>query len=318
MSGFLETNLPLSIIYSDVYSNVSGQVLEIDKQLIPPGHLWSRLFATRVLIGDDYTLRGYITQKLIDLGYIAKAVYSPIIPAGFLFLQSYESATWFAVDAVEINPPGPYDRADDASFQTTAIETPPDGSIINFDITVPYGNWFILELGTDFALGMQIDDREDALGDPTFLYEKRSKLRYPQITVPLAIPNTQQLHFTTEDNSTYLLAVNDAGQLFWIRGADVTVASLFAPDGLFWSVIEPVLTGAQQDGRSASGILRGGLYVKASFSGIYTGLNLFHGNLAFQWRTEDIAELVPGTYAIPNHPSGSGQWFASGTLTVNV
>ena len=128
MSDFSEINLPLNIIYSDVYSNVSSQVLEIDKALIPPGHLWSRLFATRVLIGDDYTFRGYITQKLIDLGYIAKAVYSPIIPQGYLFLQSYESATWFQVDAVEIDPPGPFYYADDASFQCTDVAAPPDGS----------------------------------------------------------------------------------------------------------------------------------------------------------------------------------------------
>src|ERR1700746_1342275 len=149
MSNFSGINLPLSIIYSDVYSNVSGQVLEIDKALIPPGHLWSRLFAPRVLIGDDYSRRGYITQKLIDLGYIAKAVYSPIIPQGFLFLESYESAAWFQVDAVEIDSPGPDALADDVSFATTNVLGPPGNSIVNFDITVPYGNWFILELNTD-------------------------------------------------------------------------------------------------------------------------------------------------------------------------
>src|ERR1700747_2401241 len=195
MSDFSELNFPLSIIYSDVYSNVSGQVLEIDKELIPPGHLWSRLFAERVLIGDDYSRRGYITQKLIDLGYIAKAVYSPIIPQGFLFLQSYESPAWFQVDAVEVDSPGPVALADDVSFQTMDVLGPPVDSIVNFDITVPYGNWFILELNTNFCLGMQSDIRGDPIGDPTFLYEKRDKLRYPAITVPLAIPNNQQLLF---------------------------------------------------------------------------------------------------------------------------
>lgn len=318
MSNFSEVNLPLSIIYSDVYSNVSGQVLEIDKTLIPPGHLWSRLFATRVLIGDDYSLRGYITQKLIDLGYIAKAVYSPIIPLGFFFLQSAESKTWFQVDAVEIDAPGPVAFADDSSFETTVIDAPPDGSIINFDVTVPYGNWFILELSADFGLGMQIDVRGDETGDPTFLYEKRDKLRYPEITVPLAVPNSQELIFTTEDGASYLLRVNDAGQLFWIRAAGVTLLSLFAPDGIFWLSVEPVLTGATQDRRSGDWRLQGGLYAKASFTGTFAGTNGFTGNLSFQWRTEDVAELTPGVYSIPNRSSGNGHWSASGTLTVNV
>jgi hypothetical protein len=317
MSNFSEANLPLSIIYSDVYSNVSGQVLEIDKALIPPGHLWSRLFATRVLIGDDYEQRGYITQKLIDLGYIAKAIYSPIIPQGFLFLQSSDSQTWFGVDAVEIDPPGPYDLADDTSFQTTEIAAPPDGSVVNFNVSVPYGNWFILELSTDFALGMQIDDREDAEGDPTFYYEKRNKLNYPEITVPLAIPNSQELIFTTEDNSSYLLRVNDDGQLFWIRAAGVTLASLFDPTGLFWLSMEPVLN-VIDDRQSADGQLLGGLVSKAFFNGTYSGVNGNSGNLSFQWRTEDIAELTPGSYSVPANNSGSGDWSVSGTLTVNV
>jgi hypothetical protein len=317
MSGFSEANLPLSIIYSDVYSNVSGQVLEIDKELVPPGHLWSRLFATRVLIGDDYDRRGYITQKLIDLGYIAKAVYSPIIPQGYLFLQSEDSETWFAVDAVEIDPSGPYDRADDCSFQTTVIDSPPEGSIVNFNIAVPYGNWFILELSTDFALGMTVDTRLDATNDPTFLYEKRSKLRYPQITVPLAIPNNQELIFTTEDGASYLLRVNDEGQLFWIRAAGVTFLSLFAPDGLFWLSMEPVLN-VIPDASAADGVLQGGLPVKASFAGSYSGVNGNSGHLSFQWRSEDIAELTPGTYPIPENSSGSGDWSVNGTLTVSV
>ena len=317
MSGFSEVDLPLSIIYSDVYSNVSGQVLEIDKTLIPPGHLWSRLFATRVLIGDDYNQRGYITQKLIDLGYIAKAVYSPIIPLGFLFLQSSDSDAWFGVDAVEVDPAGPYDRADDASFQTTAIDSPPEGSIVNFNISVPYGNWFILELTVDFALGMQIDDRGDEEGDPTFYYEKRNVLRYPYITVPLAVPNSQELIFTTENGLAYLLRVNDAGQLFWIAAAGVTIASLFDPVGLFWLSMEPVL-GTVADRSSVDGVLQGGLYVKASFAGTYTGTNGTSGNCSFQWRAEDIAELTPGVYPVPASGSGSGDLSVSGTLTVSV
>jgi len=317
MSGFSEANLPLSIIYSDVYSNVSGQVLEIDKALIPPGHLWSRLFATRVLIGDDYNRRGYITQKLIDLGYIAKAVYSPIIPLGFLFLQSSDSETWFAVDAVEIDPPGPYDLADDCSFATTEIDSPPEGSIVNFNIRVPYGNWFILELSTDFCLGMKIYDRGDAEGDPSFYYEKRNKLHYPAITVPLAVPNSQELIFTTESGLDYLLRVNDEGQLFWILAAGVTVSSLFEPDSLFWLSMEPVLNGID-DRKAVDGILQGGLYVKASFSGTYSGVSGNSGNLSFQWRREDIAELTPGSYPVPGSNSRSADWSVNGTLTVNV
>jgi hypothetical protein len=317
MSGFSEIDLPLSIIYSDVYSNVSGQVLEIDKALIPPGHLWSRLFATRVLIGDDYDRRGYITQKLIDLGYIAKAVYSPIIPLGYLFLQSSDSETWFAVDAVEIDPPGPYDLADDCSFQTTEIDAPPEGSIVNFNIAVPYGNWFILELSTDNALGMQIYDRGDAEGDPTFYYEKRSKLRYPEITVPLAIPNGQELIFTTEAGASYLLRVNDEGQLYWIRAAEVTLLSLFAADSLFWLSMEPVLD-LIPDQQSADAMLQGNLVSKAFFNGTYSGVNGNSGNLSFQWRREDIAELTPGSYAIPTSTSGSTNWSISGTLTVSI
>jgi hypothetical protein len=317
MSNFSDINLPLSIIYSDVYSNVSGQVLEIDKALVPPGHLWSRLFATRVLIGDDYTFRGYITQKLIDLGYIAKAVYSPIIPQGYLFLQSSDSETWFGVEAVEIDPAGPYDRADDCSFAATEIDAPPEGSIVNFNITVPFGNWFILELSTDFCLGMQIDVAGDTIGDPTFLYEKRNKLRYPEITVPLAIPNNQELIFTTEDGSSYLLRVNDEGQLFWIAAAGVTIASLFNPAGIFWLSMEPVLDEIA-DRSAADSVLQGGLPVKAFFTGTYNGVNGNSGNLSFQWRTEDIAELTPGVYPIPANNSGSENWSTSGTLTVNV
>ena len=317
MPDFSNDNLPLSIIYSDVYSNVSGQVLEIDKALIPPGHLWSRLFATRVLIGDDYNRRGYITQKLIDLGYIAKAVYSPIIPLGYLFLQSSDSETWFAVDAVEIDPPGPYDLADDCSFQTTEIDAPPDGSIVNFNISVPYGNWFILELSEDYCLGMQIDDREDAEGDPTFYYEKRNKLNYPEITVPLAIPNSQELIFTTESGLSYLLRVNDNGQLLWILAAGVTVSSLFEADSLFWLSMEPALN-VIPDRSAAGAVLQDGLYIKASFTGLYSGVNGNFGSLSFQWRREDIAELTPGSYPIPASASGSGDWSVSGTLTVNV
>jgi hypothetical protein len=164
---------------------------------------------------------------------------------------------------------------------------------------------------------MQIDVRGDALGDPTFLYEKRSKLRYPAITVPLAIPNSQELIFTTEDGSEYLLRVNDAGQLFWIRGAEVTVSSLFDTEGLFWLSMEPVF-GAIPDRSSADSILQGGLYVKASFTGTYTGTSGLSGNVAFQWRTEDIAELTPGTYPVPSNDSARGNWSVSGTLTVNV
>jgi hypothetical protein len=316
MSDFSEANLPLSVIYSDVYSNVSGQVLEIDKELIPPGHLWSRLFATRVLIGDDYNQRGYITQKLIDLGYIAKAVYSPIIPHGFFFLQSYESPAWFEVDAVEVDETGPYDRVDDASFESTLVTAPPEGSTINFDITVPYGLWFILELSVAFALGMQIDVQGDIIGDPTFLYQKRDKLNYPALTVPLAVPNNQQLLFITEDGTAYQLRINDAGQLFWLCAAEVTILSLFAPEGLFWLSLEPVLAQIPNQ-QTVSTKLAGNPYIKALFKGTYTGVNGNSGTLSFGWRTEDIAEITPGTYSIPNSTSGDGNWSVSGTLTVN-
>jgi hypothetical protein len=318
MSDFSEINLPLNIIYSDVYSNVSGQVLEIDKELIPPGHLWSRLFADRVLIGDDYSRRGYITQKLIDLGYIAKAVYSPIIPQSYLFLQSYESPAWFEIDAVEVDAPGPYDLADDASFASTLIDSPPADSTINFDITVPYGNWFILELSTNFCLGMQIDDRGDQAGDPTFYYEKRNKLHYPAVIVPLSIPNNQQLLFVTEDNTIYQLRVNDAGQLFWLRTvAGVTPFSLFDPNGLFWQSIEPVLTGMAVNYQSVDAYLDPSIYVKALFEGSYAGTNGLSGALSFRWRAEDVAGITPGSYPIPENTSARGNWSVTGTLTVN-
>lgn len=317
MSDFSEINLPLNVIYSDVYSNVSGQVLEIDKALIPPGHLWSRLFATRVLIGDDYSMRGYITQKLIDLGYIAKAVYSPIIPQGFLFLQSYESPAWFEVDAVEVDAPGPVAYADDASFASTLVETPPPDSTINFDITVPFGNWFILELDADFCLGMQIDDWGDEAKDPTFLFEKRDKLRYPAVTVPLSIPNNQQLLFVTEDDTVYQLRINDAGQLFWLRTAEVTPFSLFAADGLFWQTIEPILTGMALNHQSVDVYLDPSIYVKALFAGSYAGTNGLSGALSFRWRAEDVAGITPGSYPVPQSTSARGNWSVTGTLTVN-
>lgn len=213
MSDFTEANLPLSVIYSASWENISNQVLEVEKALVPPGHVWNQLLSQRYLIGDDFTARGYTTQKLIDLGYIGQSWYTPIIPPAYLHLQSYESTQWFEIDAIEvnlnINNP---DQTDEVAFASTAVPRAPAGSIINFDIVVPAAIWFILGLDTNNSVGLQI---YTATSDATFLYEKRPNGNFPSITVPLSVPNSQHIVFLDSSNNFYALNVNDTGQLLW-------------------------------------------------------------------------------------------------------
>ncbi len=331
---FTGADLPLTLIYSEVYSNVSGQVLEIDKSLVQPGHLWSRLFSTRFLIGADYTDRGFITQKLIDLGYIAKAVYSPVIPLGFFYMQSYESETWFQVDAIEVDtsPDHFAVKQDDASFQTTKVTGPSEDSIINFNIIVPAGVWFILGLANGVScVGMQLDS-VDQPDDISFLYVKRNIQQFPLLPEPMAVPNSVSLIFYDQNNNRYSLQVDDSGQLFFTPYFGFTPFSLLnsvllPPNGdpnlpasvpsdcLFWDVVEPLLEQIP-DERHVRILLNSPDPVQASYSGVYTGPSGYAGTVSFEWRLEDVADSIAGTF--PGYgTSPDGLWTTSGSLTIS-
>jgi hypothetical protein len=315
---FTDELIPLTLLYTNVYQNVSNQVLEIDKSLVPPGHLWSRLFATRYLTGEDYTDRGYITQKLIDLGYIAKSVYSPVIPPAYLFLQSYESETWFQIDAIEVDPENSDPATqEEAAFSATVVATPPNGSVINFNVEIPAGTWFILGLDTISAVGMQLDTVDNP-GDVSSLYVKRHIQQFPALAVPIAFPNTVDLIFDDQDNNQYVLQISDSGELFWTLYGNRTPATLFAPEGLFWKAVEPVLNESPAPGALVASVLNPPDLAQASYTGGYQGGGSGHpssGTLSFQWRPEDVADCSAGTFAIQS-TSGSGLWSTSGTLTV--
>jgi hypothetical protein len=318
--NFTDEPIPLTLIYDNVYQNVSGQVLEIDKYLIPPGHLWSRLFATRYLIGDDYDHRGYITQKLIDLGYIAKTVYTPIIPPAYLFMQSCESAaTWFRVDAVEVDPTSSDpDTQEDVSYATTVVAAPPDGSVINFDVEVPAGAWFILGLNTLTCVGMQLDTVDNP-DNVSMLYAKRRVQQFPSLEVPIAFPTGTNLIFDDQDNNQYVLRVNDAGELFWTPYVNRTPQTLFAPESLFWRSVEPVLE-MIPDGQGLVSILNPPDTSQASYAGLYLGLagsgSGYAGTVTFEWRLEDVGDCPAGTFPIESRGGESGAWSTSGELTV--
>ena len=310
MSFFSENNLPLTVLYSTVYQNISKQILEIEKALVPPGHLWSQFPAERYLIGDDYTMRGYSTQKLIDLGYIAKRSYSPIIPQGFLFLQSYQSTTWFQVDAVEVDVPSELAATrEEVTFLVTDVTGPPEGSIINFNIQLPAGVWFVLSLDVELAVGMALDTNDDVT---TFLYEKRDKLNWPVLSSPLAIPNTVSLIFDDDDGRSYRLLINDQGQLFWTLNTGTTPIILFTGNSLFWLTVTPILVEVP-DLSNLNFKLGEPEMIRATFSGTYSGPT--SGTLEYQWRATDLGSLDPGSY--PIH-STSGSWTVSGTLTVSA
>jgi hypothetical protein len=318
LPNFKGIPLPIGIIFSDVFQNVSNQVLEIDQTLVPPGHLWSRLLANRVLIGDAYTDRGYITQVLIRQGLIAMAAYTPVFPPNFFYLQSYESNTWFVINAVEVDLSTEYpEETEEIAWDATDVTGPPAGSVINFDIIVNFGNWFILQLDSEDAVGMQIDTRTGTptdfieTGSPTFLYQKRLIQNFPFLTIPLGVPNTQKLIFQAEDGNPYLLRINDAGQLFWTRYIGVTSSSLFESTGVFWSVTTPILNSITTN-KSFNFTDSSGDLVDGSFSGTYAGP--YSGNIQFQFRDTDVADLEPGTFSIS---STNGPWSVNGTLTIS-
>jgi hypothetical protein len=321
---FSERDLPLSVIYDTLYQNVSHQVLEIDKEIVPPGHLWSRMHADAYLVGDDYDERGYITQVLIRQGYIAKRVYTPIIPAGYLYLQSYESQQWFQIFAVEVDvDETKIDTRGDTSFESNPIAYPPPNSIIDFDVSLPYGVWFTLDLlyqitraQTGYALGCTVQTKSGVVdaGDPAFYFEKKDRLHFPPINVPLSIPNTQELRFIAESGITYLLRINDEGQLFWTLYTGLYADGLFEPDELFWKATEPVLE-MIDDGYSVHHVLEGGLHIQAVFVGTFKGLNGHQGPIKFEYRREDVAEIEPGFYPITS-TSPNGTFSVTGTLTV--
>lgn len=323
--NFTDEPIPLTLIYDNVYQNVSGQVLEIDKYLVPPGHLWSRLLATRYLIGDDYDHRGYITQKLIDLRYIAKTVYTPVIPPAFLFMQSTESGLWFQVDAVEVDPTvgsveGDPDTQEDVSFATTVVAAPPDGSVINFDVEVPAGAWFILGLNSLTCVGMQLDTVDNP-DNVSMLFAKRRIQQFPSLTVPIAFPNSTNLIFDDQDNNQYALRVTDAGELFWTPFGDRNPTTLFAPESLFWESVEPVLNIIPNHQGLVSALNPpDDAAVQASYAGTYLGLagsgSGYRGTVTFEWRLEDVADCPAGTFAIQSTGGLSGAWSTSGTLTV--
>jgi hypothetical protein len=312
--NFVDELIPLTLLYTNVYQNVSNQVLEIDKALIPPGHLWSRLFATRYLTGSDYDDRGYITQKLIDLGYIAKSVYSPVIPPAFLFMQSSESELWFQVDAIEVDPlNSDVATQEDASFAATVVEGPPDGSEINFNVEVSAGTWFILGLDTLSCVGMQLDTVDNP-GDVSSLYAKRRIQQFPSLEVPIAFPNTINLIFDDQDNNQYVLRITDGGELFWTPYGNRTPVTLFAPESLFWKVTEPVLNEIPTSQEVVS-ILNPPDLATATYAGTYRGGSGsgYSGTISFEWRAEDVAECPAGIFPVSGT---SGLWTTEGTLTV--
>lgn len=319
---FSGDNLPLNLIYSEVYSNVSGQVLEIDKSLVPAGHLWSRLFYTRVLIGDDYTNRGYITQVLIRQGLIAKAIYSPIIPQGYLFLQSYESDTWFEVDALEVDPDDTQpDTREDVSFISTEVTGPPAGTVINFNVEIPSSYWFILGLDDTYTVGMQLDTVNNP-GDISFLYKKRLVQQNPSLPIPISIPNTSNLIFDDQDNNQFALKIDDDGQLFFTPYFGITPYILLnqntnGDDSLFWQVVEPVLN--EIPNRENVVVTLDSDILQASYSGSYRELSGsgYSGTVSFQWRLPDVADCIAGTFTGAYGTSADGLWSTSGTLSIS-
>jgi len=315
MSLLTEYNLPLTVIYSDVWQNVSSQVLEIDKSTtIPIGHVWSEMLANRYLIGDDYTNRGYVTQVLIRQGYIAHSVYVPIIPQGYFFMQSYESDTWFEVDAVEVDVDdnNPITR-ECVSYKSTEVTSPPVGSIINFNISVPAGICLLLELNSTVCVDMYLDFNTSGdtgeIVNISSLYRKNTvPANLPSITTPLAIPNTQNLTFDDGDGNLYTFQINDAGQFFW---------TLYTPSfavifwGLFWLTIEPIFVNYPNNAISYS--LGNQFWVKATFTGTYSDTNGNSGTLSYEWNREEMGSINPGTFPV----SGTkGIWTINGTMTI--
>jgi hypothetical protein len=315
MSLLTEFNLPLTVIYSDVYQNVSSQVLEIDKSVsIPPSHVWSEMLANRYLIGDDYTNRGYVTQKLIDLGYIAFAVYVPLIPQGYFFLQSYESDIWFEVDAVEVDVDdnNPLTR-ECVSYKSTEVVVPPPNSIINFNISIPAGIPLLLELNGTVCVDMYLDFNTSGptneIINISSLYRKNVvPSNLPAITTALSIPNTQNLYFDDGDSNFYTFQINDQGQFFW---------TLYTPSfaiifwGLFWLTLEPILVKYSNNAISYS--LGNQFWVKAFFTGTYADNSGNSGTLYYEWNREEIGSTNPGTFPV----NGSkGIWTITGTMTV--
>lgn len=204
---FTDNPPPISVIYSLMWVNVSNQVLELSTQLFP-GEVWSQLFAERYLSQQEYTNRSYVVQNFINLGYISKARYAPVIGVGQFFMQS-SGGLWFEVDAAEFDQSPTDNTENDVTYVTTLVSGPPAGSVINFDIQIDSGTPLILQLDNHFCVGLYIEAR--LLPSPYMIFEKRDLLNYPILTNPLSIPYTQNLIFLDVNNVAYRYVVDDSG-----------------------------------------------------------------------------------------------------------
>lgn len=151
-------NYPYIIMWCHGYKNISKQVLHLGGSDIMPSEAWSLIKSERWLSEQQVNNRGAYTDILIREGYIGYSMIKPIIPSGYLYIQSWEldSETneypWFQVLAREIES----DTEDVCScglgwmLKRVPESSIPSRSIINYSIALPY-NISILSALSDEA-----------------------------------------------------------------------------------------------------------------------------------------------------------------------
>lgn len=201
------------ISYSPVYKNVSGQSLMLDNSSVASGSSWWMLEKDRYLTQEQYNSRGTLTNNLIEHGYIKPVEIYPVIPNGYLYMQSWEPVVengittypWFRVWSVEKKEEGDIVGL---SWDLERVGEPDSKWIINYSLSIPAHIPLVMSLvnkipsdGSELNsvygklskefLATQVDftfGRESM-----YHYKMNPTSEYLEISIPLAIPRESLL-----------------------------------------------------------------------------------------------------------------------------
>lgn len=216
-----QQNFEFELIYSEGYKNVSGQVLEVENQSVPPNHEWSQLLSQRHLSKNQTDNRGYATQKLIDRGFISKSTIIPVIKKGQMYIQS-ESGVWWQLEAVERTVDPDDNSTNSLGVRAIKSEPPPVRYVVNFDIVIPYGIYFALQyeqqtlsgsgVWVDQGLGEGIVSVTLSSKGEEFVHEIRRQGKW-SLNKPIAFPRESKIQWLDSSGTRLRMYILDSGQL---------------------------------------------------------------------------------------------------------